>query len=175
MANYIVENCVNPSDTLVASSVKGGIIPGSVVRLDSENAVGCYTVIEETIEPTGINITGVWDSCLQCFNNNQFVFEIRYCNSDTSVFRLPIDYGFQINVFYGVITQEGTQCFEFLGVTQNQTSNTETPTPTNEFDGCNRCLFEGAVAVRNNNANYQQLYENTRQNYTNIINRAAVS
>jgi hypothetical protein len=175
MATYIVTNCVNSNETLIVDYKIGGLSPGQTVYVSTENYTGCYSIQEETAQLATVSVDMFYGNCLECFLAQQFVFEIRNCNSDTSVFTLPNDYGFQINVFYGVITEKETQCFEFLGVTQNQTSGKEAPTPTNEFDGCNRCLFEGAVAVRNSSANYQQLNEITRQNYTNIINRAAVS
>jgi hypothetical protein len=170
MANYIVTNCINSGETQVVFTTKGQLSPGQVVYLNSESIIGCYTVIEETVQDTTIQINGQFQSCVECFSTLNFVFEIKNCKSENSSYFLPIDYNFSINGVYGVNTGKGIDCFQFLNITQNQTSESPIPTPTSEYETCNKCLFDAAIESRNNNPNYQQMFIDAKNNYSSTIN-----
>jgi len=150
MANWIIQNCLDPTDTKIVNDKKDSLQKGSVLVAGtpgpSGEITGCYSALEETVQFQNYQIFGESLDCVECLVNNNFKLIFRNCSTEIDYYVSP--QGFDklptIGSVYGGVISEVGGCFTFFGVTDSD-ENLSVITIGSEFNSCLEC--QGGFAV----------------------------
>ena len=185
MANFIVQNCINPSETYVVAEQKETFNIGGVILVAGNGFdLGCFSIIEQTdLQPTAFEGSQVFPDCIECFGvfNPSFSFtecefpENIYKINSTNFLTLPT-----INKVYQMLIDEDVEpkCYEFTEQNFNNPGSSTFSGIPEEFNTCEECSpspFDLALEERNNNAVFQQKQQLLRDNYNEYINNRTIN
>jgi hypothetical protein len=152
MANWIVQNCLDPSDTkIVNDNGPSPLQVGSVVAVitgQTMGANGCYTATEETLINSNANLYGSSTDCMDCLLSN-LILVFRNCDTNLVVRVSPESFSgvgtptvgtiYKLNV--GNVSDE---CFELIG-TESNFGRSIQATLINQYQTCLEC--QGGFSV----------------------------
>jgi hypothetical protein len=182
MANWIVQNCLDPSDIRVAIDSKNQLSAGVIFPAgEMVGTIGCFQAQSETLDlgtlrPTSTNSI----DCVNCLANTGFNFIFRDCRTLSDYHISPYNFSgvelptvgtiYEANIG-GEISFLG--CFEFIGVT-SELNFQSSISIIKEFPACSECQKEPKDFTTYkdeivNNVNYQEFKQNLKDNYSELL------
>jgi hypothetical protein len=150
MANWIIQNCLDPTDTKIVNDRKNILQIGSVLPAGTPGPIGeitgCYSAVEETVQDQNYQIFGDSLDCVDCLDKNNFKLIFRNCLTEIDYYVSPT--GFETlpivgKVFSGSISEiEG--CYEFIGLTSEDLEISSSQL-VSEYNNCVEC--QGGFSV----------------------------
>jgi hypothetical protein len=150
MANWKIQNCLDPTDTKIVNDKKNQLQTGSVLPAGTPGPggeiTGCYSAVEETDQFQNYQIFGDSLDCVDCLDKNNFKLIFRNCLTEINYYVSPI--GFETlpivgKVFSGSISEiEG--CYEFIGLTSEDLEISSSRL-VSEYNNCLGC--QGGFSV----------------------------
>lgn len=180
MANYSVRNCINENDIQVVLVSKGELTLGQVIvglNLKNSKPIGCYTVILETQDVQTIGYDGGYSTCLECYQQNTFLFQFDNCKTisepwyvDSSTFGISPTLN---KIYYMSLDGGNNLCYQFVGLVESGPISRITGEIV-EYNQCGDCVvkptFSELYQERINDPNYTQKTNDFKDNYSNFIN-----
>jgi hypothetical protein len=183
MANWIVQNCLDPSDIRVSSDPKDQLSAGVIFPAgEMVGTIGCFQAQSETLDlgtlrPKSTNSI----DCVDCLVKNGFSLIFRDCRTLSGYYISPESFSgvelptvgtiYEANIG-GEISFLG--CFEFIGVTSELNPQSQISI-IKEFPTCSECQKEPKDFTTYkdeivNNVNYQEFKQkNLKDNYSQLL------
>lgn len=147
MANWIVQNCLDPSDIRVSSNGKNQLSAGVIFSAGGMvGTIGCFQAQSETLDlatlsPTNPNST----DCVDCLVSNGFNLIFRDCTTLSDYYISPESFSGSGLPTVGTIYEASIGgansfmgCFEFIGATADLFSQSPI-TIINQYQTCSEC------------------------------------
>lgn len=171
-ANWIVQNCLDPTDTKIVNDKKNILQIGSVLPAGtpgpSGEITGCYSAVEETVQGQNYQIFGDSLDCVDCLVSNGFSLIFRDCTTLSDYYISPESFSGMELPTVGIIYEAsiGGQisfmgCFEFIGVTADLFPQSPIMI-MNQYQTCSECQGGFSVSFE------QEILINTKYDLNNI-------